>query len=49
MEISNNKSTFTFSFLSPSPSLFRTGEGLFRIGEKQIYPLSSLKKENNKK
>ena len=42
IEISDNKSTFTFSAPSPFP-------GLFRIGEKQIYPLSSLKKENNKK
>ena len=41
IEISDNKSIFTFS--TPSSSL-----GLFRTGEKRGYPPSSIKKENQK-
>ena len=43
IEINDNKSisTFTFSSLSPSPSLFGTGE-------KRGYPQSSTEKENQK-
>jgi len=48
IEISDNKSIFTFSFTFPSPDLFRIGErgrqsqsslstGLFGIGEKRGY------------
>jgi len=39
IEISDNKSTFTFSAPSPSP-------GLFGTGEKRGHPLSSTEKEN---
>ena len=39
IEISNNKSTFTFS--APSTSF-----SLFRAGEKRGYPPSSTEKEN---
>ena len=41
IEISDNKSTFTFSAPSPSP-------GLFGTGEKRGYPQSSTEKENQK-
>ena len=41
IEISDEESTSTFSLLSPSPSLFRTGE-------KRGYPQSSPEKENQK-
>ena len=41
IEISDNKSTFTFSTPSPSP-------GLFRTGEKRGHPQSSTEKENQK-
>ena len=41
IEISNNKSIFTFSTPSSSLSLFRTGE-------KREYPPSSTKKEDQK-
>ena len=41
IEISDNKSTFTFSGPSPSPSLFG-------IGEKRGYPQSSTKKRKPK-
>ena len=46
IEISDNNSTFTFSFPSPSPGLSRTGESLFRTGEKRGHPPSSPKKES---
>jgi hypothetical protein len=59
IEISDNKSIFTFSVPSFSPNLFRIEErveqpqsslstGLFRIGEKRGYPQSSSKKEKQK-
>jgi hypothetical protein len=41
IEISDEESTFTFSPLSPTPSLFR-------IGEKRRHPRSSPKNKNQK-
>ena len=43
IEISDNKSTTTFTFSAPSPS-----SSLFGTGEKRGHPQSSTEKENQK-